>query len=387
MSRKNVYDCQAFQNLVDAILQSTDDNDYIIIVISSLDRIGVEEEKINKIIKKLESLRSKIVFISMNEYGADPMRASNLLGSYHEGRKIVVKTCSNHINPGDSFKTPIDSEKIQSRVLANVEQLKANWRINGIEDWISNAVSNGEESHPYEAEVKSWIDSMKWDGSMDESEIEWNAGSFPFVSTYQGHRKVLIYHRTSPATRALLVDELPEDQLAKCISYLNVSDEVTEADLGSIIFDQNLSRSTRTRPGMIRTIAKIVDGGVSDVIITCSNRISSDVFALFFGSVCKLMNTNIHCATNIGLEYNDMVVKDMQRGLANKSINQEYIQSRHDIVEEEMDRCHYENIQRIKSRLLGRFKKRYTQCHVPGPDYEAEEVDEGLNDDDDSSDD
>ncbi len=82
-----------------------------------------------------------------------------------------------------------------------------------------------------------------------------------------------------------------------------------------------------------------------------------------------------------------MVVKDIQRGVANKSINQEYIQSRKDIVEVEMDRRHYEIIQRIKSRLLGRFHKRYKKCHFPDPDYEAEEVDEGLNDDNDSSDD
>ncbi len=92
---------------------------------------------------------------------------------------------------------------------------------------------------------------LKLNGSMDESEIEWNAGSIPFVSTYQGHRKVLIYHQTSPGSCAFLVDGLPEDQLAKCISYLNVSDELTEADLGSIIFDQNLSRATKTRQGMI----------------------------------------------------------------------------------------------------------------------------------------
>jgi hypothetical protein len=108
---------------------------------------------------------------------------------------------------------------------------------------------------------------------------------------------------------------------------------------------------------------------------------------LFFRSICKFMKTTIHCATNIGVEYNDMVAKDMQRGSAKKSINQEYIKSREDVVEVEDDMCDYENIQRIKSRLLGRFHKRNKQHHVPNPDYEAEEVDEGLNNDDDSSDD
>jgi hypothetical protein len=116
----------------------------IISLSSFLHRIGVEEDKINKIIKELSSLRPKIQFISMNEYGTNPWRASNLLSSYHEGRKQIVKTICNHVNAGASFETPLDSEKEQSRVLANVEQLKVNWRINGLDDWISTAVLNGE---------------------------------------------------------------------------------------------------------------------------------------------------------------------------------------------------------------------------------------------------
>jgi hypothetical protein len=31
---------------------------------------------------------------------------------------------------------------------------------------------------------------MKWEESMDASEIESKTGSFPFISTYQGDRKV-----------------------------------------------------------------------------------------------------------------------------------------------------------------------------------------------------
>jgi hypothetical protein len=149
--------------------------------------------------------------------------------------------------------------------------------------------------------------------------------------------------------------------------------------------DDQGSRSTNKRPGMIRMIAKILDGGVSDVIIKCSNRIASDEFALFFGSVCKKMNTTIHCAANIGLAYRSVVERDMQRLSSNSSFNQQYIQSRYIAVEVEEDRIHFENIQRINSRLRGRMHNRNMLYH--NPDYEEEEVDEGLHNYDDPSDD
>ena len=213
-----------------------------------------------------------------------------------------------------------------------------------------------------------------------QSKIEQAAGSFCLDRTYQGHRQVLIYHRSSPGNESRHVDGIPEDQLAMCISYLNISDKISSANLGGIISDDQENRRTNTRHGMIRMIAKILDGGVSDVIIKCSNRISSDEFALFFESVCKKMNTTIHCAAHIGVEYNAVVKRDMQRVSSNKSIHQQYLESRYDAVEVEADRDHYRNIQRIQSRLRGRFRMRY--CN---PDYEVEEVDDGLYDYDDSS--
>jgi hypothetical protein len=57
------------------------------------------------------------------------------------------------------------------------------------------------------------------------------------------------------------------------ISYLNLSDKITTANLGAMIFDERLCHATRTRPGMIQLIVKILDGGISDdvMIITCPN--------------------------------------------------------------------------------------------------------------------
>ena len=385
VSRYDVYGSEEYQKFVDTITVSTTDDDSIIILISSLDRIGIEEEKINRILEQLLSLRPTIMFISMNEFGVDPWRASNLLASYHKGRTHTTKAICNHMNAGDSFEIPQGIKEEQSRVLTNAKQLKATWAINGLDDYIVTAVRNGEESHPYEAEVSRWIGNMNLTESMDASKIEQAAGSFCLDSTYQGHRQVLIYHRSSPGTEPRYIDGIPEEQLAMCISYLNISDKTSSTNLGGIIMDDQGSRSTNKRPGMIRMIAKILDGGVSDVIIKCSNRIASDEFALFFGSVCKKMNTTIHCAANIGLAYRSVVERDMQRLSSNSSFNQQYIQSRYIAVEVEEDRIHFENIQRINSRLRGRMHNRNMLYH--NPDYEEEEVDEGLHNYDDPSDD
>jgi hypothetical protein len=95
------------------------------------------------------------------------------------------------------------------------------------------------------------------------------------------------------------------------------------------------------------------------------------------------MNTTIHCAANIGLDYNAVVKRDMQRVSSNKSIHQEYLECRYNAVDAEEDMEHYRNIQSIKSRLRGRFVHGTMRYH--DPDYEEEEVDDALYDYDDSS--
>ena len=109
VSRADVYESEAFQELVDAILVST----------TSLDLIGVDEEKINQIIEKLLSLHPKILFISMNEFGVDPFVASNRVGaSYHNGWEQIVKTICNHIGLPLSYtqKNVNTDEGLENRI-------------------------------------------------------------------------------------------------------------------------------------------------------------------------------------------------------------------------------------------------------------------------------
>ena len=90
---------RAFQRMMSSIEANTVEDDSIIVVISSLDRIATEEQKINKIIGKILSVRPNVRFVSMKEYGFDPWRASNVLSSYHLARKQITKEICNHIDP------------------------------------------------------------------------------------------------------------------------------------------------------------------------------------------------------------------------------------------------------------------------------------------------
>lgn len=307
---------RAFQRMMSSIEANTVEDDSIIVVISSLDRIATEEQKINKIIGKILSVRPNVRFVSMKEYGFDPWRASNVLSSYHLARKQITKEICNHIDPGSSFDIlPVFKEE-QHRITSEAERLKENWSNNGFDEWIVNAVKNGEEPHRSENEVLHWIRSrvMGRGGLVQVAEIDRIAGSSLLSdSSHDGDQQVLIYQRTSPQSRVKNVDGLPEHQLAMSVSFLNLSERLSKMRDRAIIYEENLPRQTRTRPGMIRLIARILSGEVSDVIITCPNRVSSDEFALFFEAVCTRMNTKIHCAANVGLKYSDVVKRDMQR--------------------------------------------------------------------------
>ena len=187
-------------------------------------------------------------------------------------------------------------------------------------------------------------------GLVQVAEIDRIAGSSLLSdSSHDGDQQVLIYQRTSPQSRVKNVDGLPEHQLAMSVSFLNLSERLSKMRDRAIIYEENLPRQTRTRPGMIRLIARILSGEVSDVIITCPNRVSSDEFALFFEAVCTRMNTKIHCAANVGLKYSDVVKRDMQRLESNRCALRTYTESNNELANLVEGREHYNEIQNIKA--------------------------------------
>jgi hypothetical protein len=123
VSRRHLMMSRAFQRMMSSIEANTVEDDSIIVVISSLDRIATEEQKINKIIGKILSVRPNVRFVSMKEYGFDPWRASNVLSSYHLARKQITKEICNHIDPGSSFDIlPVFKEE-QHRITSEAERI------------------------------------------------------------------------------------------------------------------------------------------------------------------------------------------------------------------------------------------------------------------------
>jgi hypothetical protein len=134
-------------------------------------------------------------------------------------------------------------------------------------------------------------------------------------------RYVAIYMRTSPGSTALTIsdDILPKDQLSKCMAFYYLNNEISSRKL--LIFNDVAKRRSSLNAGCVNLISRIMMGEVSNVIVKCTNRISSnECLSMMFLEICLQFRVEIHFVANIGLNYADVIRRDSQRVCTRQAI-------------------------------------------------------------------
>jgi hypothetical protein len=174
--------------------------------------------------------------------------------------------------------------------------------------------------------------------------------------TYVGVKKIVIYLQTSPATgrtKAIHIDGQPIGQLSMCMEYIRLVMAIPEENLVyEIIYDYSSNRNTTNSEGIVRLMAKILDGEVSHVVATCSNRFSG-IDSNLFSRVCEERQTKIHLAANIGIDFNTLVDEDAIRVSQNKNSYLKYQQSNNDLFNQlgHNEQEHHNMICALKKKL------------------------------------
>ena len=372
--RRTVVTSPTLARLVDSINVLTDDADDIIVVLSSLDRIGVEDKIIQEAKSKL-TFRPNIRLHVLNEYGLSLDRVSTAITTLHRELHRINDTAS-HVCPAKQMKMPRQFQIMKQKCISKAIELRTAWsHAGGIPDWLISAKGNGDFEHLKEAAVVMFITNVKRAWIMSEN-IEVEVGDLsksPLASnSFNGKRKCLIYTRVSrDKCRVRMVDDLPERQLSMCVSYLLRSDKISSGSLGWVIFDKNKRRSSNGCPGFARTIAMILEQRVSDVIISRTNRIASDWRLIFFVEVCKQMGVTIHSVEEMGLDISSIAELDMQWVREVQLAHQAYNDSIKELVSEldSQARIHYDNLQKIGTHVHGYMMKNHPdQCAYDSED-------------------
>ena len=324
----------------------------VVVLITSLLRIGTEFKKIMLFYYMLMECHPKVQLLFIDEYGLDLTGSARALSKYHASlRNMEV----NHINPGASMTVSDEDRDLQKEVTDQASRLKKEWKnANSLPDEILASLQ--ENITMNDILIKNLINLVRAairDGtSVEEVVQDFRKTLWP--KTFSGAQQTAIYIRTSPKTSLSgMIDGIAIDQMSMCYSYYQKSPDDHEI----VTFQDIRKRRSSFHMGLQCLLASVLDGKVGDVIMKNTNRISSK-FSIFSAvlEICKQCGTRIHFAQMIGVDVLSAVRKDTERLAERKRYRKEYHEAI-DVLKQEMnasDLLIRERLQEIQSYVISK---------------------------------
>ncbi len=308
-------------------IDTADPDEEIVVVVSKLDRIGVQYNNISFFLDYLyKRTRNKhIQFIPIKEYGLDPYKVGAAVSDYYKTR-LMIGNRSSHCNPGKSLPVDPADEMKQKLVDDKSKSIKKLWEVN---DNLSNYPLSVIDSSSYQdASILAQLDVMNaWINSSLESitpdsphkdikDLVKQIIHECLQTTEENHftwETHFIYLRNSPGNVCLFINGLPQRQLSKCLALSEVMIQSYKGPW-SVVYDSFENRGTTRRDGVEYLFAAVLYGKTDHIIMRNVNRFSSNVCLwMLFSEACKQQFVKIHIADGIGKDVMDMVHCDNER--------------------------------------------------------------------------
>ncbi len=326
VARSEVMDSVEVYKLFETI-DMADPNEKMFVVVSKLDRLGIEIDKISFFLKYISRPNRQVKFISIKEYGLDPYKVGAAISAYYNSRQLIGKR-SSHCNPGKSLPVNVDDEMKQKLVNDNSKSIEKLWEENDnlsnypplsvidtrsnrdasrlaqldvTNTWINHSLESVTPDSPHE-DIKDLVKQIIHECSQTTEENQF-AGETHFI-----------YLRNSPGIHCpLFINGLPQRQLSKCLA---LSEIMVQSYKGpwSVLYDSFEARSKTGRDGVVYLFAAVLYGKTKQVIMRNVNRLSSNICLwMLFSEACKQQDVEIHIADGIGKDVMDMVRCDDER--------------------------------------------------------------------------
>ena len=323
VARSELLDSVVVKKLFNTI-DTADPDEEIVVVVSKLDRLGIEFNKISFFLTYIR--RRQVKFISIKEYGLDPYEVGKANADFHTSRQVIGKR-SSHCDPAKSLPIELDDEMKQELVNDNSKSIEKLWE---------------ENNHPRLTHPLSIIDTSNQDASrlaQFDGMNMWISRSLECITPDTPQKDIedlvkqiihkcpqtteenqfagethFIYLRNSPTIHCpLFINGLPQRQLSKCLALSEVMMESYKGPW-SVVYDSFERRRKTGRDGVMYLFTAVLYGKTKHVIMRNVNRLSSNVCLwMLFSEACKQQDVEIHIADGIGKDVMEMVRCDDER--------------------------------------------------------------------------
>ena len=316
VSRYTLLKSPQFQRLVDAIHEVTSP---VMVVVTSMNRLGVSYDSIQGALDRLTNNRSNVKVVCLDSFGINNSDHARDLSEYYES---ISKIECNHIDAGRGMNVSSHHMRERNTYFEYAAQLKSEWNSGAdLPTYIHEACVVGSQLPRKSLTNRRWIKQSLID-MVNGEDVENIVKNYPFkCKDSPKQRYVAIYMRTSPESRPLTIsdDILPKDQLSKCMAFYYLNNEISSRKL--LIFNDVAKYRMSLTAGYVNLISRIVLGEVSNVIVKCTNRISSNYEkSMMLLEICRQFRVEIHFVADIGLNYAEVIRRDSQRVCTRQAI-------------------------------------------------------------------
>lgn len=295
-------------------LKATDDSEEVYLFITELNRIGVESDKIAMFLDRAKKNHPKIVVISIAQYGFDLIKLADVVFEHHTETR--ERTGRSHKDAGGHLLVSQEDNQIQIQVNKGANELKAVWKRDG-NQLPPSMILHGEDTITADS-FKLVVGSMIRDAmTLLRKNEDINQYLTAFIRKYdwvqlnENVTHAIYLRRSVVTTTTKLINNLPEEQLASCVSY---SATMLSQNDSFLTISEHANRVVIKRPGVIRMMTYILWGGIQHVIMSKTNRFSSDyIFWCLLDRLCDAKGVTIHISGSIGKDYMEIAKADSTR--------------------------------------------------------------------------
>jgi hypothetical protein len=312
-SRYSLFDCPEVSKLFIEI-SKVDKAEDVVVLVSSLDRIGVEFLDIVLFHQTLMKSHPRVRLIVIDEFGQDIMSSAFALSKYNTSPRKSFD--ASHHTAHTSFQVSKVDMNLQNYVTKQASKLVDVWcAAESMPDEIVSSVQDNTIKDDVGVLLSRLKNRARWafqHGTSIEAEIEdFRRANWP--TQFSGEKRVAIYIRTSPSTRTRMIDGVTIGQMAMCMSYYRKS-PVYSSDTEIVTFQDIHNTRGYFHDGLNALLSNILDGKVGAVFMKNTNRISSTLstFAVFL-AICNQCGVSLHFAQMIGIDALSVVKKDYER--------------------------------------------------------------------------
>jgi hypothetical protein len=309
-SRYSLLECPEVCKLFIEI-SNVDKDKNVVVLISSLDRIGIEFLDIMVFHTILMKSHPRLRLIVIDEYALDITSSALALSKCNNARKDFDAT---HKTAHTSFQVSKDDMDLQSNITYEAGKLVDEWcSVESIPGEIISSIQDFTIEN--DILLAKLIKRGKWafqHGFSIEAEVE-DFQRANWQTKFSGEKVVAIYIRTSPQNKSKMIDGVTIRQMAMSISYYRKS-PVYSSDTQIVTFQDIHKQRGYFHDGLNALLSNILDGRVGAVFMTNTNRISSTLstFAVFL-AICNQCRVSLHFAQMIGIDVLSVVEKDSER--------------------------------------------------------------------------